>query len=572
LGQVYRQLYNPELYLYAYSKIGRNKGAMTPGVTDETVDGMSRDKIYAITDALREEKYRFNPVRRIYIEKKNSDKKRPLGIPTWSNKLVQEAMRMMLEAYYEPQFSEFSHGFRPNRGCHTALSTIVKKWTGTIWFIEGDVKGCFDNIKHDVLVKILREKITDNRFMRLIESLLKAGYMEEWTYKRTYSGTPQGGVISPLLANIYLDRLDKFVEQTLIPKYTLGKQRARNPEYEYAQGMEHYYRKKGNLEKAEEFRKKKFTMPSKDTQDPNYRRLKYMRYADDFILGFAGPKTEAEEIKAEIAKFLQETLKLDLSEEKTLITHGRDEKARFLGYDIQVGQCDTWRCKSDKREARDANGNIRLLVPNEVITAQIRRYQVNGQTKNRPELLEESDFTIVNSYQSRFRGLANFYQLAHDRSKKLSELKGVMEHSMMMTLANKHKTPVSNIYQKYSTLINHSNGKAYKGLEVRIERDGKEPLIARWGGISLERVRDYKKVVLMDKIELPRISTTEMVKNMLKTTCALCGSTENIQVHHVRALKDLKGKAFHERMMAARRRKTINVCHKCHVAIHQGQV
>ena len=170
LGQVYRQLYNPELYLYAYSKISRNQGAMTPGVTNETVDGMSRDKIYAITDALRAEKYRFKPVRRVYIEKRNSDKKRPLGIPTWSDKLVQEVIRMILEAYYEPQFSKFSHGFRPNRGCHTALSTIVKTWTGTIWFIEGDIKGCFDNINRDVLVQILREKITDNRFLRLIEN------------------------------------------------------------------------------------------------------------------------------------------------------------------------------------------------------------------------------------------------------------------------------------------------------------------------------------------------------------------------------------------------------------------
>jgi group II intron reverse transcriptase/maturase len=194
---VYRQLYNPSLYLLAYSRIYKNDGALTQGVTEETADGMSMKKIEAIIEQLRYERFRWTPVRRVEIPKKNG-KKRPLGIPTWTDKLVQEVIRLILEAFYEPQFSNSSHGFRPERGCHSALTTIDRTWQGSKWFIEGDIRGCFDHIDHHVLMKILRERIKDNRFLRLIENLLKAGYCEEWSYRPTLSGTPQGGIVTPL--------------------------------------------------------------------------------------------------------------------------------------------------------------------------------------------------------------------------------------------------------------------------------------------------------------------------------------------------------------------------------------
>ncbi len=222
LEDVYRQLFNPNLFLLAYGRIYHNKGAMTSGATDETVDGMSVTKINAIIEQLRYERYRWTPVRRVYIEKKNSHKRRPLGIPTWSDKLLQEVMRLILEAYYEPQFSPKSHGFRPKRGCQTALTEIYSKWVGTKWFIEGDIAQCFDSLDHSVLLKLLREKIHDNRFLRLIENLLQAGYLEQWRYNATLSGSPQGAVLSPILSNIYLNKLDQFVENKLIPKYTRG--------------------------------------------------------------------------------------------------------------------------------------------------------------------------------------------------------------------------------------------------------------------------------------------------------------------------------------------------------------
>jgi retron-type reverse transcriptase len=176
LNRLYRHLFNPQLYLLAYGKISRNHGAMTPGSTPETADGMALEKIAAIIAALRAERYRWTPVRRIYIEKRHSNKLRPLGLPSWSDKLLQEVMRLLLTAYFEPQFSNHSHGFRPQRGCHTALTEIYHEWVGTTWFVESDIAQCFDSLEHTTVVSILKEKIQDGRFLRLIEMLLRAGY------------------------------------------------------------------------------------------------------------------------------------------------------------------------------------------------------------------------------------------------------------------------------------------------------------------------------------------------------------------------------------------------------------
>ncbi len=280
LDDVYRQLFNLDLYLLAYSRIYKNAGAMTKGVTEETADGMSIKKIENLIEEIRYERFRSTPVRRINIPKKNG-KTRPLGIPTWKDKLVQEVIRLILEAYYEPQFSDSSHGFRPKRGCHTALTVIDRTWQGTKWFIEGDIKGCFDNIDHKILMSIIREKILDNRFLRLIENLLKAGYCEQCKHQSTLSGTPQGAIVSPILTNIYLDKFDKFIEQRLIPEYTHGKCRAENPEYSKLVKLAWYYRKKGQFEKARQLEIQYQLMPSKDVRDPEYRRLNYVRYADD---------------------------------------------------------------------------------------------------------------------------------------------------------------------------------------------------------------------------------------------------------------------------------------------------
>jgi len=228
--ELYRQMFNPQLFQHAYGRIYSNQGAMTPGACGETADGMSMAKIGSIIGALRSERFRFQPVKRVYIPKK-SGKLRPLGLPSWSDKLVGEVIRLLLEAYYEPQFSGRSHGFRPGRGCHTALTEVAVGWSGTTWFVEGDISDCFGSLDHEVLLSILAEKTHDNRFLRLLRNMLQAGYLEEWEWNATLSGAPQGGVASPILSNIYLDRLDKFVETVLVPEYTRGEVRAPSPAY-----------------------------------------------------------------------------------------------------------------------------------------------------------------------------------------------------------------------------------------------------------------------------------------------------------------------------------------------------
>jgi group II intron reverse transcriptase/maturase len=279
LKRVYRQLFNPNLYLSAYGKIYRNAGAMTPGVTEETVDGMSEHKINVIIEAMRAERYQWKPARRTYILKKNG-KKRPLGLPVWSDKLVAEVLRMILEAYFEPRFSSHSHGFRPGRGCHTALQEIYYQWAGTTWFIEGDISGCFDNLNHELLVSTLREHIHDGRFIKLIRKLLDAGYLEDWNYHRTLSGVPQGSIVSPVLSNILLDKLDRFIETVLVPRYTKGAVREKNPAYRRLVCQAHERHKQGRGQEARELRKQFQRLPSQNPNDPNFRRLRYCRYAE----------------------------------------------------------------------------------------------------------------------------------------------------------------------------------------------------------------------------------------------------------------------------------------------------
>lgn len=372
LEDVYRLLYNPTLYLRAYARLYANDGAMTPGSNGETVDGMKLEKIKHLIDDLRHERYRWTPVRRTYIPKK-SGKLRPLGIPSWTDKLLQEAIRQILEAYYEPQFSSCSHGFRPQRGCHTALSEVKNTWTGTKWLVEGDIAQCFDRLDHEVMLAILREKIHDNRFLRLIRNLLKAGYLEEWRYHETLSGSPQGGVVSPILSNIYLDKLDNSVEQVLIPAYTKGNTRKTNPDYDVLQTRSYRARKKGNKQQAKTLFKQMQKLPRRDPYDLDYRRLRYVRYADDTLFGFAGPREEAEDSKRQLGEFLRDHLKLELSEEKTLITHAHTEVARFLGYEIATQHETT---KHDRLGHRSVNG--RIVLPLVETKSKRKRKIANG--------------------------------------------------------------------------------------------------------------------------------------------------------------------------------------------------
>lgn len=567
LEDVYRQLFNPELYLRAYGKIAPNAGAMTPGVTDETADGMSQERIQAIIHALRDERYVWKPARRVYIERQNSTKKRPLGIPTWGDKLLQEVIRLLLDAYYEPQFSDRSHGFRPGRGCHTALTAIRRTWQGTAWFIEGDISRCFDSLDHTVLMSILAEKLHDNRFLRLMRHLLQAGYLEEWNYHATHSGTPQGGVVSPLLANIYLDRLDQFVSTELLPVHNHGHRRADNPEYCRVRRQAEREERQGDRGVALKLRKQSQRLPAVLLNDPGFRRLHYLRYADDFLLGYVGTHHEAEEIKRQIGAFLQSELHLELSDEKTLITHGRTEAAKFLGYEIVVLQND---CKHTANR-RSVNGAIGLKVPRDVIEEKCRPYRQHGQPIHRVERIHDTEFTLLYQYQQVYRGIVQYYQLAYNLH-RLDKLKWIMEQSLTKTLARKLQISVPKVYGRFGAQIKTKEG-LYKVLQVTVERKEKKPLIARWGGIPL---RWKKDAILDDQPHKILWRRTELLQRFLADECELCGSHEDVQVHHIRALKDLQTKGRSEipawvTQMAERHRKTLVVCLACHLAIHRGE-
>ena len=572
--RLYRQLFNPTLYLRAYARLYPNHGALTPGSTPETADAMSLAKIAAIIDAVRREGYHWTPVRRVHIAKRHSTKTRPLGLPTWSDKLLQEVIRSLLEAYYEPQFSDRSHGFRAGRGCHTALTTIHRAWKGTVWFIEGDIAACFDSLAHDVLLAILAAQIQDGRFLRLLANLLKAGYLEAWRLHPSLSGSPQGAVVSPLLANLYLDRLDRFVERVLLPRYNRGARRRANPAYTQLQTQAYAMEQRGQHQAARPLRQRQRTLPAGDTYDPRFRRLHYLRYADDFLLGFAGPRTEAEAIKAQLTTFLRESLKLELSAAKTLVTHARTQAARFLGYELRVLQRDqrrTARKQQARHITRSINGLVELRVPTAVVKEKCRPYLARGKPIHRNRLLDDDDFTIVATYQAEYRGLVEYYQLAHNLH-GLNRLRWIMETSLLRTLARKHRSSVAQQRRRYRTQLTTTHGPR-QGLQVVVERADRPPLVATWGGISLHR---RKYATLDDQPAQVWGHRSELLQRFLAQACELCGSQARIEVHHIRHLRDLAhdGRAPKPRwvqVMAARRRKTLVLCRLCHQDVHAGR-
>jgi RNA-directed DNA polymerase len=452
----HNMLYLPEIWQEAYARIYSNKGAMTKGINDNTLDGMSFQRIDGIIQALKEETYQPTPVRRIYIPKR-SGKLRPLGIPSGDDKLVQEVVRITLERIYEPVFSDTSHGFRAGRSCHTALKQIQKAWSGVKWFIEFDIKGFFDNMSHDTMTHRLEKKIDDERFINLIKAFLTAGYLEDWKYHKTYSGTPQGGIVSPILSNIYLHELDTFIQE-LTNQFTTGKKRPRNPEYKKLEDLKRRLRKeiqrKGQqpelVNRLKEADQRQKEIPSSDTHSDSFKRLKYCRYADDFILGVIGSKDEAQKIKSKVVDFLDKGLKLQVAEDKTRITSGT-EGIKFLSYEINTQRNDDKIIKiqiyGTYTTKRSINETIKMSVPIEKVISFNNKYGYgnwqSNEPMNRAELLQGSDAEIIETYNAELRGLANYYSLTVDMKRKLGKLQYLSQYSLFKTLSAKHKYTIS---------------------------------------------------------------------------------------------------------------------------------
>ncbi len=555
------------LFVLAYGNLYGNKGALTPGVDpDDVIDGMSMERIERTIEKLRTRTYTWKPTRRAYIPKKNG-KKRPLGIPGWEDKLVQGVLKMVLEAYYEPQFSSFSHGFRPGRGCHTALSEIYYTWKGMKWFVEGDIKGCFDNISHTTLLETIRKQVKDDKLLKLLKGMMSAGYIDDWTYYRTYSGTPQGGVISPLMANILLNELDGFVENELIPAYTKGDPSKRKWSREYQRLNQRVVtaKKRGDItgyKHAVKERRKVAVFA-----DDGCTWLRYVRYADDFLVGFAGSKEEAGEVKTRIREYL-ETLTLEMSEAKTLITNGRAGKARFLNYDIRTIWENSHLGKCGRGKGRHLNGGIGLSIPDNVVTHYVNDVKKEETVVHKAIWRNNSDYDIVMAYEAQVQGLINYYKMAHDVVERMTHVRYIYRRSLGKTLANKHQCPTTKIYRKYGKRADDGRWV----IEVVVSRKGKKPLVATYGKKPITQDRN---VEIRDEIISMYTGRNELVSRLLNNVCEICGSSDNIQGHHIRQLSDLKkyeGKECPDwvKKMIAMRRKTLFVCKKHHDAIHQG--
>ena len=574
--RLYRNLYNPEFYLLAYQNIYANKGSLTKGVDGMTMSGMNMKRINHIIDALKDRSYQPKPARRTYIPKKSGNGLRPLGIPSTEDKLVQEVVRIMLETIYEPTFQNTSHGFRPNRSCHTALTLIQNQFTAVKWFIEGDIKGCFDNIDHHTLVAILRKRIKDEAFIELIWKLLKAGYMEEWCLNQTYSGTPQGSGVSPILANIYMNELDIFIE-SLKQEFNKGEKRAYNKDYAVTNKELEKHRRymRNNWEgwteaerkeakrKEQQLGEKLRSKPSQNLMDENYKRLVYVRYADDFLIGIIGSRKDAEGVKEKVREFLNDKLKLTLSVEKTFITHGQD-KARFLGYDVTINSSTATK-KTAKGVKRIYYGRVVLLLPKDKWVGKLKEYDVLEITKDkdgkevwkpkaRNMLMKKEPIEILSLYNAEIRGIYNYYKLARNVS-VLNKFRYVMEYSMYKTLAGKYRTKISKIKKRFMV-------DGVFGIEYETKKGKKRAEF-------IEASFHHNKKPLFEKVDdLPEykvdIRPKEVIARFATGKCELChAGDEPVSICQVKALKDLHGKTDAERYMMRKRRKTIILCDKC---------
>ena len=574
--RLYRYLFSEEMFAVAYQRIYAKQGNRTPGTDGKTIDEMSLERIERLIVSLKDESYQPHPARRVYIPKKNG-KKRPLGIPSFEDKLVQEVVRLLLEAIYEGHFEGTSHGFRPHRSCHTALGMIQKSFAGAKWFIEGDIKGFFDNIDHNVLISILRERISDERFLRLIRKFLNAGYVEDWKYNKTYSGTPQGGIISPMLANIYLDKFDKYIKE-YAAKFRKGDRRSINPEYWRLNNKKNWLKKKLQKTSDEQIRKsylyeiaqlskQMLSTPHKDAMDADFRRMQYVRYADDFLISVIGSKSECETIKADITQFMREQLKLELSDEKTLITHAQD-KAKFLGYEIFIRKSDAVKRNKDGVLKRDFNGAVVLTLNSAVIQKKLTEYNalevrnIDGKdiwwSKPRRYMTPMKPEDILAQYNAETRGLYNYYSLAANVSKECASFAFIMKMSMFKTLGWKLNTSARKVRQKYQKdkdfVIPYNDAKGKQKYRVFYNEGFKKR--------NAQFDVDYDK--LPQTMYVPYPSLVERLKD---GRCELCGKEGKVVMHHVRTLTKLKGNNEWEKLMLKRHRKTLVVCEDCNSMI-----
>jgi group II intron reverse transcriptase/maturase len=571
--RLFPKMYNPEIWLKAYEQIAPKPGNMTVGVDGQTIDGAGMALIEGIIDDLRSARYKPSPVRRIYITKPNGEL-RPLGIPSFRDKLVQTVVKTFLEAIYEPTFANTSHGFRPQRSCHTALEQ-TKRMTGIRWWVEGDIVGFFDNIDHTILLSILGKRITDQRFLHLIEQFLRAGYVEAQQYHKTYSGTPQGGNLSPILSNIYLNELDQKMKQK-IEGFRRGKKRAGNREYwricKRRKREKAEARKTGDWAEYKRQTQRMLSTPSTESQDTGFRRMYYCRYADDFLIGIIGSKEDAKETKLWLTEYLRSELGLELSSEKTLITHAKN-KVRFLGYEVVRGEgkrrVRVRRPNGTVGTQRTCTRKLQLRIPAQKVDAFAKVYgeRQGWQGKSRNRLIQLSELEIVTIYNAEIRGFLGYYIKADNYHKVANSILWLTSTSFFKTLAAKRKSTLRSVTRslkrgpnKYSVSYKKADGT----WQARRLVSSVSQIEANTPSAAIDKKPDTKWL---------QYGHTELGQRIQANQCEWCGTKEGqMEVHHVRKLKDLQGKQEWERQMIRRRRKTMVLCRSCHHKLHAGRL
>jgi len=570
---LYRLLLRKDMYVLAYERLKSIPGNMTPGTDDETLDGFSEEEIGKIIAQMKDESYQCRPVRESFIPKANG-KRRRLGIPCPRDKIVQEVVRIILEAVYDsphgPYFSEHSYGFRRGKSVHGALKEVQKKWSGVIWLVEGDIQSCFDDIDHHTLVDVLRKKIKDERFIALIWKFLKAGYQDlERARHDSLAGTPQGGIASPILANIYLHELDAFVER-LQAELEKGRQRRPNHEYELISDRRYRLARAGKAD-TEEFRRlgtQMRNLPSLDTRDPNFVRIKYVRYADDWLIGVIGSHELAEEIKNRVGEFLKDKLALTLSQDKTRITNARTEEAEFLGYRIRRG-----RARDSQKVTASTNGSGRQfkrrstgmeVVLKAPMDRLIKRLASKGFCDGKGVPKHKAGWTvldedqIISLYSSINRGIQQFYRPA-DNWPELQRVQYILKYSLAKTLALKMRVSITRVMKA-------------RDIGVRVtNKNGRVRNVAFFRNTDWTVKRDAFKD--SPEIDLVRMNVRLRTRSKLGLPCVVCGDPDRVQMHHVRHIRKFEDGAPRgfTRVMAALNRKQVPVCKACHERIHRGE-
>ncbi|MES3708850.1 group II intron reverse transcriptase/nicotine-degrading enzyme NicA [Pseudomonas putida] len=575
--RIYRLMYKEDLYIAAYEKIKSKPGNMTPGQDGTTLDEFSIRTIRNIINKMKDESFTFRGARRVLIPKANG-KTRPLSVAPPTDKVVQEVIRSILEAIYEPTFSNNSHGFRAGKSCHTALKQVRESWSGVTWVIEGDIKGCFDNISHSKLIDQLRLRIKDERFINLIRKALNAGYFENGAFFSATLGTPQGSIISPILANVFLDQLDRKVEQ-LIKDHHQGEEgdKITDPAYRKLQRQKTSLRKKAEkqegaernatLSLAREANSKLLSMSPYLTRDNGFIRVKYVRYADDWIIGVNGPKLLAEELRSVVGEFL-ENAGLELSIEKTHIRHAKSETAKFLGTNLRIGSENSKIMKvlryGKKFPKRVAGWTPIMYAPMNELIAKLHSRgfcdpKGNPTTVNKWIFLDDNQ--IVEQIGSVWRGIVNYYSFI-DQFSMLSRIQFILQHAAAKTLATKHRSSRSKIFSKHGAnlrvRIRDKAGKVIRQVEF--------PLIKSWK-TSPKRF----KIGTVDTNFLER-SLRLRTRSKLYSPCVICESGDRVAMHHVKHIRKMgqEIKGF-KRVLVSLNRKQIPVCHECHLKIHQGK-